>query len=155
MQAVAELRTLPVRADREPLQARVRRYFRALDTLDADAVSSFFAVDATVRIMGVSPITGRAAIRKALVRFSLEADELRHDAVTLWTAGSLSVFDADVTLAVAAGTRLVFPATYSMRWADGMIQEACLNLYLESRMAVALSAFDRVRRPAAIPPRCA
>ena len=130
----------------EFLQMRVRKYFRVLDTLDADALASFFSTGATVRLAGASPILGRAAIRKAFVQLSLEVDELRHDPVTLWTAGSLSVLEADVTLTLGDHTTTAFPATYSLRWVEGLIEEASVNLYLESRIAIAMSAFDRVRR---------
>jgi hypothetical protein len=125
---------------------RVQKCFRVLDTLDADAIASFFATGATVRLQGASPIPGRAAIRKALVQLSLDVDELHHDAVTLWTAGNLSVLEADVTVTLGDRTTIAFPATYSIRWSEGLIEEASVNVYLESRMAVAMSAFDRVRR---------
>jgi hypothetical protein len=123
----------------------VKRYFGALDTLDADAVASFFAVGATVRLPGLAPIFGRAAIRRALVQFSLDVDELRHAPVQLWTAGGLSVFEADMTLTLTDRTTLAFPVTHIVRWMDGLIHEARVNVYLESRMAVALSAYDRMR----------
>ena len=130
----------------EFFQTRVKKYFRLLDTLDADAVASFFATGATVRLAGASPISGRAAIRKALVQLSLDVDELHHDPVSLWTAGRLSVLEADVTVTLGDRTIVAFPATYSIWWTEGLIEEASVNLYLESRMAVAMSAFDRVRR---------
>ena len=130
----------------EFFQTRVKKYFRLLDTLDADAAASFFATGATVRLAGASPISGRAAIRKALVQLSLDVDELHHDPGMLWTAGSLSLLEADVTLTLGDRTTIAFPATYSLRWAEGLIEEASVNLYLESRLAVAMSAFDRVRR---------
>jgi SnoaL-like protein len=134
-----------IRSEAESLPARVKRYFRALETLDADAVASFFAVGATVRLPGLAPIRGRTAIRRALVRFSLDVDDLRHAPVQLWTAGNLSVFEADMTLTLADRTALTFPVTYILRWVDGLIDEARVNVYLESRMAVAMSAFDRGR----------
>lgn len=130
----------------ESLPARVKRYFGALDTLDADAVASFFATGASVRLPGLAPILGRAAIRRALVQFSLDVDDLSHAPVQLWTAGSLSIFEADMTLTFAGRPPLAFPVTYIMRWVDGLIDEARVNVYLESRMALALSAFDRVRK---------
>lgn len=124
---------------------RVRKYFGALETLDADAAASFFAAGATVRLPGLAPILGRAAIRRALVQFSLDVDDLRHAPVQLWTAPSVSVFEADMTLTLAGRATLTFPVTYIMRWVDGLIHEARLNVYLESRMAVAMSAFARGR----------
>src|ERR1017187_10562923 len=155
LQAVAGAQSVSIRSDSESLPARVMRDFGALDTLDADAVASFFAVGATVRLPGLAPILGRAAIRRALVQFSLDVDDLRHAPVQLWTAGNLSVFEADKTLTFAGRTALAFPVTHIIRWVDGLIDEARVNVYLESRMAVALSAFDRqrtagceVRRPA-------
>jgi hypothetical protein len=123
----------------------VKRYFGALDALDADAVASFFAAGATVSLPGLAPISGRAAIRRLLVQFSLDVDDLRHAPVQLWTAGNLSVFEADMTLTLAGGAALTFPVTYIIRWVDGLIDEARVNVYLESRMAVAMSAFDRLR----------
>jgi ketosteroid isomerase-like protein len=129
----------------EPLPARVKRYFGALDTLDADAVASFFAADATVVLPGVGPIVGRCAIRRALVQFSLDVEELHNAPVQLWTAGDVSVFEADMTLTLGDRTTLGFPVTYIIRWVDGLIEEARVNVYLESRMAVAMSAFDRLR----------
>jgi hypothetical protein len=143
----ARLTYLPVSlpSAAEPLPARVKKYFGALDTLDADAVASFFAVGATVRLPGLAPISGRAAIRRALVQFSLDVDDLRHAPVQLWTAGDLSVFEADMTLTLAGRTTLAFPVTHIIRWVDGLIDDARVNVYLESRMAVALSAFDRAR----------
>ena len=129
----------------ESLPARVKKYFSALDTLDADAVASFFAAGATVRLPGLAPILGRAAIRLALVQFSLDVDELRHAPVHLWTAGGLSVFEADMTLTLADRTTLAFPVTHIVRWMDGLIHEARVNVYLESRIAVAMSAYDRMR----------
>jgi hypothetical protein len=125
---------------------RVKKCFRVLDTLDADAVAAFFSTAATVRLAGASPILGRTAIRKAFVHLSVDVDELHHDPVMLWTAGSLSVLEADVTVTLGDRTTITFPATYSMQWAEGLIEGASVNLYLESRMAVAMSAFDRVRR---------
>ena len=145
LRAVAAAQTVCRRSDAEPWPARVKTYFGALDTLDADAVASFFALDATVRLPGMAPILGRAAIRRALVQFSLDVDDLRHAPVQLWTAGNLSVFEADITLTLADRTTLVFPITHIVRWVDGMIGEARVNIYLESRMAVAMSAFDRLR----------
>jgi len=128
------------------MRLRVKRYFGVLDALDADAVASFCAHGAAVRLPGVMPILGREAIRKALVRFSLEVDEIHHEPVLLWTAGSLSVFEADVTLTLADRTTLTFPVTHIIRWAEGLIEEASVNIYLESRLELAMSAFDRLRR---------
>lgn len=125
---------------------RVKSYFGALDTLDADLVASFFTLGATVRLPGTAPILGREAIRKALVQFSLDVDDLRHETVQLWTAGSLSVFEADMTLTLADRTALSFPVTHIMRWVEGMIEEARVSVYLESRLALAMSAFDRLRQ---------
>jgi len=133
------------RSEADSLPARVKRFFGALETLDADAVASFFAVGATVKLPGLSPILGRAAIRRALVRLSLDVDDLRHAPVQLWTAGNVSVFEADMTLTLADHTTFAFPVTHIVRWVDGMIEEASVNVYLESRMAVAMSAFDRWR----------
>jgi hypothetical protein len=116
-----------------------------LETLDADAMASFFSAGAIVRLAGASPIVGRIAIPKAFIQLSLEVDELRHHPVTLWSAGNLSVLEADVTMTLVDRTTIAFPATYCIRWAEGLIEEARVNLYLESRLAVAMSAFDRVR----------
>ena len=145
LQVTAGTRSVSIRKEAESLAARVKTYFDALDTLDADAVASFFAVGATVRVPGLAPILGRAAIRRALVQFSLDVDDLRHTPVQLWIARNLSVFEADMTLTLADGTKLALPVTHIIRWVDGMIDEARVNLYLESRMAVAMSAFDRLR----------
>lgn len=123
----------------------MRSFFAALDTLDADSVAAFFAPDALVRLPGSAPISGRLAIRKALVWLSLAVDELRHQPVKLWTSGRLSVFDADVTLALADHTALAFPVTHVIRWTGDLIEEARVDVYLESRLALALSAFDRLR----------
>jgi len=142
---VAGAQTVSIRCDAEPLTARVKSYFGALDTLDADAVASFFAVSATVSLPGLAPIAGRAAIRRALVQFSLNVDDLRHALVQLWIAGNLSVFEADMTLTLTGRPPLAFPVTHIIRWVDGLIDEASVNVYLESRMAVAMSAFDRMR----------
>lgn len=89
---------------------------------------------------------GRAAIRRALVQFSLDVDDLRHSTVQLWTAGNLSVFEADMTLTLADRTSLAFPVTHVLRWVDGLIDDARVNIYLESRIAVAMSAFGRLQR---------
>ena len=51
---------------------------------------------------------------------------------------------ADMTLTLAGRTALTFPVTYTIRWVDGLIDEARVNVYLESRMAVAMSAFNRL-----------
>jgi hypothetical protein len=148
--ADAGAQPVSIRSEAEPLPARVTKYFGALETLDADAAASFFAVGAMVRLPGMAPILGRAAIRRVLVQFSLDVDDLRHTPVQLWTAGSLSVFEADMALTLADRTTLAFPVTHIIRWVDGLIEEARVNVYLESRMAVAMSAFDRARR--AVPP---
>ncbi len=77
------------------------------------------------------------------MQFLLTVDDLRHAPVQLWTGVGLSVFEADMTLTLADRTTLVFPVTHIIRWVDGLIAEARVNVYLESRMAVAISAFDR------------
>jgi len=143
----AGARPVSIRNTAESLPARARTYFGALDTLDADAAASFFAAGATVRLPGLAPILGRAAIRRALVQFSLDVDDLRHAPVQLWTAGNVSVFEADMKLTLADRTTLAFPVTHIIRWVDGMIAEARVNIYLESRVAVAISAFDRRAYP--------
>jgi hypothetical protein len=66
--------------------------------------------------------------------------------VQLWTDGNLSVFEADMTLTLAGHTTLAFPVTHILRWVDGLIDEARVNVYLESRMAVAMSAFEQTSR---------
>lgn len=144
LQAVDGPRPLSIPNESESLPARVKRCFGALDGLDADAVASFFGVAATVRLPGLPPISGRAAIRRVLVQFSLDVDDLRHAPVQLWTAGDLSVFEADITLTLAHGAVLTFPVTYTIRWVHGLIEDARVNVYLESRMAVAISAFNRL-----------
>ena len=136
-------RTVPVRS--ESLPPRVARCFRAIDSMDADAMASFFAAGAAVRLPGVSPIIGATAISKAFVQFCLEVDELHHDPVLLWIAGDLSVLEADVKVTLTDHTMIAFPATYTIRWAGSLIQEAGLDIYMESRVAVAMSAFDRLR----------
>jgi len=136
---------LPIRNEAEPLPARVKRYFGALESLDADAAASFFAVSASVRLPGLAPILGRSAIRRVLVQFLLDVDDLRHAPVQLWTAGNLAIFEADMTLTLADRSTIAFPVTHIIRWVGGQIEEARVNVYLESRMAVALSAFDRMR----------
>jgi len=108
-------------------------------------VSAFFAADAVVRLPGVAPIEGREAIRKALVQLSLCIDDLHHEPVQLWIAGNLTVFEADIALTLADHTALMIPVTHTIRWAAGMIQEARVNVYLESRLALALSTFDHMR----------
>ena len=125
---------------------RVKRYFGVLDSLDADAVASFCTRDAVVRLPGTVPIIGKEAIRKALVRFSLGLDELHHAPVLVWTAGSLSVFEADVTLTLTDRSALTFPVTHIIRWSGDLIEEASINIYLESRLELAMSAFDRLWR---------
>ena len=134
---------------------RLKKYFAALDSLDADAVASFYAFGAVARLPRVAPIVGREAIRKALVRLSLAVDELHHEPVLLWITGGLSVFEADVALTLADGSALTFPVTHVIRWKEGLIQEVTVNVYLESRLELAMSAFDRLsgagcqmRRPA-------
>ena len=129
----------------DPMPARAGQYFIALDALDADAVSSFFADGGMVLLPGTAPISGRPAIRKALVQFSLLVEELHHRPVQLWTRGSLSVFDADVTMTLEGLTVVSFPVTHVVRWVDGMIAEARVEVYLESRLALAISTFDRLR----------
>lgn len=136
---------VPIRTETESLPARVKRYFSALDHLDADMAASFFAAGATLRLPGLAPIVGRPAIRRALVEFSLDVDELRHAPVQLWTARNLAVFEADMTLTFVGRTSLAFPVTHIIRWVDGFIDDVRVNVYLESRMAVALSAFERLR----------
>jgi len=149
--AGARLTYLPetLQSGADSLAARVKSYFGVLDTLDADAAAIFFAPGATVRLPGLAPILGRAAIRRVLVQFLLDVDDLRHAPVHFWTAGNLSVFEADMTLTLAGRTTLTFPVTHITRWVDGLIEEARVDVYLESRMAVALSAFDRMmwRKP--------
>ena len=128
-----------------PLRQRVYQYFGALDSLDADEVASFFLPEAAMQLPGVAPILGRAAIRKALIQFSLQVDELHHQPVQIFAAGNLSVFEADMTLTLADLTTLTFPVTHILRWVDGFVEQASVSIYLESRLAVALSAFDRMR----------
>jgi hypothetical protein len=140
----AKAQPVPIRSESESLLARVKKCFGALENLDADAVANSFAMGATLVLPGLAPISGRSAIRRTLIQFLLHADDLRHSPVQLWTAGNVSVFEADVTLKLADHTDLAFPVTYILRWADGMIQEARVCVYLESRMAVAISAFDRL-----------
>lgn len=145
---------VPIRKEPETLQARARRCFDALDGLDADSLASFFAADAIVRLPALPPISGRAAIRTTLLEFLLEVEELQHEPVQLWTAGNISVFEADATLALANRAVLTFPITYIIRWKDGLIAETSVNVYLESRLAVAMSSFartqkaEKLRRPA-------
>ncbi len=124
---------------------RVGRYFRVLDSLDADAVAALFTNAGVIRLPGAGPLTGRAAIRKAMVKLSLSVEELHHELVSLWSAGNLAVLEADVSLTLTDGTTIAFPATYSVRCVDGLIAEASASVYLESRLAVAMSWFDRAR----------
>ena len=129
----------------ESLSRRVRKFFGALDALDADAVAAFFAPAAVVRVAGAAPIAGRTAIRKALVEFMLEVEDLRHEPVQVWTSGDLSVFEADMTLTLSGRTPLTFPITHIIRWAGGFIEHVRVSVYLESRLALAMSNFDRTR----------
>jgi len=145
--AGAVLRELPVRDEAEPLPQRVKSFFGALDSLDADATAAFFAPGATVRLQGIEPLVGQSAIRRGLVEFSLGVDELSHESVQLWVAGSLSVFEADVTLKTAERPALTFPVTHIVRWRGGLIQEATVEIYMEARLAVAMAAFNRLRAP--------
>jgi len=142
----------PPPGDADSARARAATYFRALDSLDADEVASFFAPGATVTLPRTPPILGRAAIRKALVQLSLAVDELRHQPIQLWNSGSLSVYEADLTLMLPNRTQLSFPVTHIVRWVEGMIQEARVDVYLESRVALAISAFDRLRQSSLFQP---
>lgn len=110
-----------------------------------DAVASYFAPDATLTLPGLTPIQSRSAIRSALVQLSLALDELHHEPVQLWTSGSLSVFEADVTLRLDGRRSIRIPVTHVLRWEGGAIQEVGVCVYLESRLALALSAFERAR----------
>ena len=139
------LRELPVRGEAETLQQRMNKFFGALDSLDADATAAFFAPGATVRLPGTEPLVGQSVIRRALVEFSLCVDDLRHESVQLWIAGQMSVFEADVTVKLADRPALTFPVTHIVRWRDGLIQEATVEIYMEARLAVAMSAFNRLR----------
>ena len=143
---VAAPQPASIHCDAESLPARVKSCFAALDSLDADALASFFAPNATVRLPGLAPIVGRAAIRRVLVQLSLAVDDVRHAPVQLWTAGNLSVFEADMTLTLAGRAAFAFPVTHVIRWVDGMIADARVEVYLESRMAVAMWAFDRLQQ---------
>lgn len=90
-------------------------------------------------------MAGRTAIRKALVQFFLSVDGIRQEEIAFWSSGDFFVVDTDVTLTLASGTTLAFPVTCSMRWRDGLIQEAIIHMYLESRLALAMARFDRIR----------
>jgi SnoaL-like domain len=129
----------------EPLPARVRRCFRALDTLDATSVTAFFAEGAALRLPGIRPIRGSAAIRKALAHLFAAVGELRHESLSLRSGESIVVFQADLKMRLACGMAFSFPATYTMRWNAGLIEEASITIYLESRMTGALWAFDRLQ----------
>ncbi len=137
----------PTRFDALP--ARLKKCLGAMDFLDADTVITFFAAGAVLRVAGLKPIVGRAAIRRALVQFLLEVEELRHVPVQVWTAGGFSIFEADITMTLSDHSTFAFPATYIMRWAGGLIEDARVDVYLESRLAVAMSTFDRLRFPQA------
>jgi hypothetical protein len=72
-------------------------------------------------------------------------DELHHEPVMVWSTRELSVLEADVSLLLADRTTLSFPVTHILRCRDVLIEEATVHVYLESRLALAMSAFDRLR----------
>ena len=90
-------------------------------------------------------MAGRTAIRKALVQFLLGVDVILQEEVAFWSSADFCVVDADVRLTLAGGTTLAFPLTCTMRSRQGLIEEAVVHLYLESRLALAVARFDRVR----------
>jgi hypothetical protein len=119
---------------------RVEQCFAAIDCLDADAVASFFANNAVVRLPGLPPLTGKSAIRRAFVQFSLAVEEMRHQVVLSWTRPRVTVFEADLTVTLVGGAAIALPVTYVLRWVDGVIEDARLDIYLESRLALAISS---------------
>ncbi len=120
------------------------QFFATLDTLDVDAIAAFYAPHAAVQLPGGPVITARAAIRQALLRFSLAVDDLRHECIQLWSGGELTIFEADLTVTPAGRAALTFPVTHVLRWAAGRIVEQRVSLYLESRLALALASFERI-----------
>jgi ketosteroid isomerase-like protein len=124
----------------------VKRFFQALDALDADAVAAFFTDHAIVRLPGAAPVEGRSAIRKTIIQLSLALDEIHHDTVSLWVSGDLSVYEADVKLNPAGRSLIAFPATYIIRWRKSLIEQVRVSIYLESRLSLAISSFDRLCR---------
>ncbi|MEO7650595.1 MAG: nuclear transport factor 2 family protein [Bryobacteraceae bacterium] len=102
--------------------ARAKEYARALDSFDADDISSYYAKNAVVRVAGAMPVIGRDAIRQSLARFLATLEGARH-------THNHSV----VTL----------PVTYVNHWRDRQIEAVEVRFYLEARLAGAISSFER------------
>lgn len=129
------------RRDTEDDEARVRQYFGTLETLDADAIASFLAHSARVRLTGMYPMSGRAEIRRALIRFLAGVDGIRHEPVMLWMDRGVCVMEADIIIQKTSDRAAIrIPVTHVLRWKNGLIEDCQIRFYLEARTAMALPA---------------
>lgn len=120
-------------------------YWAALESLDADLISAQFAAGGSFQLASASPLTGRAAIRRAFRDLFLELESIERNPVSFWAWSGLTVCDADLTLNFNDGIRLSLSAITVLWTRGGEIVKCRVVMDLEPRLARYFTAEDFYR----------
>jgi ketosteroid isomerase-like protein len=103
----------------------VRNYFKTVDTLNPDAIVTYFTDDGKFRFSNQPPAVGKQAIRDALAQFFATIQAMHHEKTGLWLGddGNSAVWEADVTYIRKNGTQVTLPCASILRSRNDQIDD--------------------------------
>src|SRR5258708_7707446 len=114
---------------RAPVPDPTQRFLNTLSSLDADRGTELLCEDARLSTRRGLYATGRAEIRRALMRWISSLDSIHCEPAVIYVKDDVSVIEADVTCERTDGSQAAFPATLILRFRDHLISDIRLFTY--------------------------
>jgi len=106
--------------------------FAADSALDADLFVTSLAPDATFRLGGAPPVTGRENIRHMVTETFKAFESVSHVLRAAYELDTTFIYEADVTYAFAGGRRTVVPYVHVLQFRDDLVSDYRIYLDLSS-----------------------
>jgi hypothetical protein len=107
----------------------INRFIRSLCSLDADVVVEQLCDDARLWLASNLYASGRARIRKALIRALSSLTVLQCEPAVVWTKDCIGVVEADITCERSDDSRAAFPLTVVLYFRGSLISDIRLSTY--------------------------
>lgn len=111
--------------------AQPERLVAAMEQFDLDGAVAWFSPKARLYFCGMRVASGRPAIRRLLLPWFANLEDFRHRTIALWSAGGVSVVEADVRYRSAGRCPVSIPVTSILRWSGGQIEDCRVNTWRE------------------------
>lgn len=126
----------------EQWQEWVRDTYTAVDAKDTEGYLRQLTADVRWRFGNGPQLTGREAVREALVPFFAGLHGLAHHMTGQWRAGDVVMLESDVTYTRLDGTTVTLPAATIYRMRDGLACQGQIFMDIGPAFASAAASND-------------